>query len=136
MLIIFGWQSAARWAAWAASGLTASCPRSFGETFPWGTMLINVTGSFVIGFFAALTGTGRPAGSRRAPLSHIFHDRHLRRLHDVFLVQPANLESRCNDGEWLYAGGNVILFSVVLCLAGRLAGLSPRRADSTSIKGN
>ena len=27
----------------------------FGETFPWGTLLVNVTGSFVIGFFATLT---------------------------------------------------------------------------------
>jgi CrcB protein len=28
----------------------------FGETFPWGTLLVNVTGSFAIGFFAALMG--------------------------------------------------------------------------------
>ena len=30
------------------SGVVA---RHFGETFPWGTVLVNITGSFVIGFF-------------------------------------------------------------------------------------
>ena len=34
------------------SGVTA---RVFGETFPWGTLLVNVTGSLIIGFFATLT---------------------------------------------------------------------------------
>src|SRR5262249_47283115 len=35
------------------SGIVA---QQFGETFPWGTIIVNVTGSFVIGFFATLTG--------------------------------------------------------------------------------
>lgn len=28
----------------------------YGETFPWGTLLVNVTGSFVIGVIAAVVG--------------------------------------------------------------------------------
>jgi fluoride exporter len=30
----------------------------YGPQMPWGTILINVSGSFVIGFFATLTGPG------------------------------------------------------------------------------
>jgi len=30
----------------------------FGETFPWGTILVNIRGSFIIGFFATLSGPG------------------------------------------------------------------------------
>ena len=42
------------------SGVVA---RHFGETFPWGTLLVNVSGSLVIGFFATLTGPdGRCVG--------------------------------------------------------------------------
>jgi CrcB protein len=40
----------------------------FGETFPWGTIIINVTGSFLIGVIGALV---RPEGRMDSP-SRVF----------------------------------------------------------------
>ena len=89
----------------------------FGATFPWGTLAINVTGSFVIGIFSALA---LPEG-RMDSQSRIFATQFLMigvcggyTTFSSFSLQTLNL---ANDGEWLYAGAN-ILFSVVLCLLG------------------
>jgi CrcB protein len=94
------------------SGLVA---RHFGETFPWGTLVINVTGSFIIGVFASLTGTeGRWLVS---PAFRIFFMVGIcggYTTFSSFSLQTLNLAS---EGEWLRAFANVLL-SVVLCLAG------------------
>ena len=46
------------------SGLVA---RWFGETFPWGTLLVNVVGSLVIGLFATLSAPDAACWSARPP---------------------------------------------------------------------
>ena len=92
------------------SGVVAN---AFGQTFPWGTFIINVTGSFVIGFFNALTG---PDG--RVLVSGITRQFVMIGIcggyttFSSFSQQTLNL---MNDGEWLYAGGNIV-GSVALCL--------------------
>lgn len=98
------------------SGVVA---RLIGETFPWGTLVINVTGSFIIGFFGTLTG----------PDGRIFVGSTARQFVMIgicggyttfssFSLQTLNL---MNDGEWLYAGAN-ITGSVILCLVAVWAG--------------
>jgi CrcB protein len=95
---------------YALSGAVAN---AFGQTFPWGTLIVNASGSFVIGFFAALT----------APDGRLFVGGTTRQFviaglcggyttFSSFSLQTLNL---MRDGEWLYAGGNVV-GSVALCL--------------------
>lgn len=94
------------------NGLVSS---HIGETFPWGTLVINVTGSFAIGFFATLT----------APDGRVFASSNSRQFFmtglcggyttfSSFSLQTLNL---ARDGEWCRASGNVIL-SVIACLVG------------------
>ena len=94
------------------SGLVAA---RFGETFPWGTIAINVTGSFVIGILAALAS---PEG-RMDSQSRIFVTQFLMigicggyTTFSAFSLRTLQL---MQERQWLYAGGNVIL-SVVLCM--------------------
>jgi len=94
------------------SGVVAN---AFGETFPWGTLVINITGSFIIGFFATLT----------APEGRLMVGGMTRQFVMVgicggyttfssFSLQTLNL---MRDGEWAPAAGNM-LGSVILCMIG------------------
>jgi CrcB protein len=97
-------------ARYAISGLIAN---QFGETFPWGTLLVNITGSFVIGFFSTLTGPdGRlfvGGTTRQFVMTGICGGY---TTFSSFSLQTLNL---MRGDEWAKAGGNV-LGSVALCL--------------------
>jgi len=87
----------------------------FGATFPWGTLAINVTGSFIIGIIGALA---IPEGRLDTP-TRVFATQFLMigvcggyTTFSSFSLQTLNL---LREREWLYAGGNVAL-SVGLCL--------------------
>ncbi len=93
-----------------ASGFVAS---RIGETFPWGTVIVNMTGSFVIGFFGTLTGAdGRVLISTTARQFVMLGLCGGYTTFSSFSLQTLTL---ARDGEWLLAGANIIL-SVVLCL--------------------
>ncbi|MEJ0089473.1 MAG: fluoride efflux transporter CrcB [Limisphaerales bacterium] len=85
----------------------------FGENFPLGTLVINVTGSFIIGILAALGATENSAfaspGFRQFFLVGICGGY---TTFSAFSLQTLQLVQR---REWLFAGGNILL-SVVLCL--------------------
>lgn len=90
-----------------------------GETFPWGTLVVNLVGSVVIGAFAAAT----------APDGRLLVGPVLRQTVTIGLLGGFTTFSSFSlqtlalvqGGEWTRAGANVML-SVVLCLAGVWAG--------------
>jgi CrcB protein len=87
----------------------------FGQTFPWGTLIVNVSGSFVIGFFGTLTGPdGRVLVSSAARQFVMIGICGGYTTFSSFSIQTLTL---AQDGEWLWAGANIVL-SVVLCLLG------------------
>ncbi len=98
------------------SGITA---RLYGETFPWGTLLVNVVGSFIIGFFSTFTGPdGRIIASTTARQFVMVGICGGYTTFSSFSLQTLNL---VNDGEWLYAAANTF-GSVLLCFFSVWAG--------------
>ena len=94
-----------------ASGLIAN---RYGGSFPWGTLLVNVTGSFAIGLFGTLTAPeGRwlvgPSG-RNFFMTGICGGY---TTFSSFSLQTLNL---AQDEQWLYAVENAGLH-MFLCLA-------------------
>lgn len=99
-------------ARWGASGLIAN---KVGETFPWGTLVVNVTGSFVIGLFATATG---PEGRWMAsPTFRQFIMLGICGGYTTFSSFSLQTLTLVEEGQWFRAGANAVL-SLVLCLVG------------------
>jgi fluoride exporter len=92
------------------SGMVAN---TFGQTFPWGTLVVNVVGSFIIGFTATLTG---PDGRLFVPSdARIFVMVGFCGGFTTFSSFSLQTLTLVQDREWLQAGGNIVL-SFVLCM--------------------
>jgi len=92
------------------SGFAASL---IGETFPAGTLLVNVIGSFIIGFFATFTGPdGRFLVSTEARQFVMVGLCGGYTTFSSFSLQTLNL---IRDGEMTLATANIAL-SVLLCM--------------------
>jgi len=112
-----------------ASGVVA---RHFGETFPWGTLIVNVTGSFIIGFFATVTS---PDGRwLAAPPVRQFMMMGLCGGYTTFSSFSLQTLNLARDGEYFLAAANSVL-SFILCLLGVWLGHA-LAASLTPIKGN
>ncbi len=97
-------------ARYGVSGLIASLT---GGAFPYGTMVVNVTGALLIGFFATLSGPDSgffvPAYARLFLMTGICGGY---TTFSTFSLETSNL---MREGDWAAALANVG-FSVILCL--------------------
>jgi CrcB protein len=116
-------------ARFALSGFVA---HHFGETFPWGTLIVNISGSFAIGLFSTLTDPdGRlfvGSTARQFVMTGVLGGF---TTFSSFSLQTLSL---ARDGEWLRASGNVV-GSVVLCLFAVWLGHITALAISSFLKG-
>ena len=99
-------------ARYALNGVVSA---RLGETFPVGTLVVNVAGSFIIGVLGALTiPEGRMSSETRALATQFLMIGICGGFttFSSFSLQTLNL---IRDREWLYASGNVLL-SVALCM--------------------
>ncbi|WP_163268237.1 fluoride efflux transporter CrcB [Chelativorans alearense] len=91
--------------------------RRFGETFPWGTMVVNVTGAFAIGVVADAV--------MRYDMPVVWAFVITGGLGSYTTVSSLSLQTLAlaREGDWLRAGGNVLL-SVGLTFAAAALGLA------------
>ncbi|MFN3847151.1 MAG: fluoride efflux transporter CrcB [Paracoccaceae bacterium] len=117
MLFVAAGSAVGGLARFIVSGLVA---RAVGETFPWGTMTVNVTGAFGIGIVSVLAESlfylDRPEAWPLLVTGI---------LGSYTTVSSFSLQTLAlaRDGQMFRAIGNVLL-SLLLCLGGVAAGMA------------
>jgi len=100
--------------------MSGAAARLFGETFPWGTLAVNVVGSALLGFFAAATG---PGGRAFAPAPvRVFVGIGFCGGFTTFSTFSLETLNLVREGELVRAAGNVGA-NLLFCLAGAWLGL-------------
>jgi CrcB protein len=99
--------------------------RRIGETFPWGTLVVNVAGSAFVGLFAALTAA--PGALSAAPEARQLLVAGLCGGYTTFSSFSLQTLTLVQDGEWAPAAANAVL-SVALCVAAAWLGLCAGQA--------
>jgi len=97
----------------ARFGISVLMTEHLGTAFPWGTLIVNVTGSLVIGFFATLT-----AGEGRWIVSQVTRQFVMTGILGGFTTFSSfSLQTLilAREGEWFRAGANAV-GSLILCL--------------------
>jgi CrcB protein len=95
-----------------SSGIIA---RTIGETFPWGTLVVNILGSLLIGIIAALTAPdGRIFLSSTTRLALMAGFCGGFTTFSSFSLQTLAL---MQDGDWWRAGANIVLSSAACLFA-------------------
>lgn len=101
--------------------ISGAVARHFGETFPWGTMIVNVTGAFLIGILGALAGDH--ASLFASPNPWLFAVTGFLGCYTTVSSFSLQTLTLARDGEAALAAGNVVL-SVLLCLGAAASGFA------------
>ena len=93
----------------------------FGQSFPWGTLIVNVSGCFIIGLFSGITG---PDGLfMTSPLVRQIITIGILGGFTTFSAFSLQTISLLADGDFFYGASNIVA-SLLFCLAGTWLGLA------------
>jgi CrcB protein len=98
----------------ARYGLSRAIALRFGETFPWGTLVVNVSGSLAIGFIAAISGPDSRV--MVSPNGRMFMMVGLCGGFTTFSSFSLQTLELIRNRDFAEAGGNILL-SVAACMA-------------------